>query len=101
MIKADLVTKLSIKTGVERKVVSTIVETFMDTVKESLENGENVYLREFGTFQVKKKAAKKARNIVKTEDGYITTTIAVPAHATPNFKPAKKFINRVKSNNQV
>ena len=65
MIKADLVTKLSIKTGVERKVVSTIVETFMDTVRESLEKGENVYLREFGTFQVKKRLQKKPEILLK------------------------------------
>ena len=101
MIKADLISKLSIKTGVERKAVSAVLETFMDIVKTSLEGGENVYLREFGTFSVKKKASKKARNIVKKEDGYITTTITVPAHVVPSFKPAKKFINRVKQNNHV
>lgn len=101
MIKADLVSKLSISTGVERKVVSVIIESFMDVVKKSLEEGENVYLREFGTFQTKKKASKKARNIVKTEDGYITTTVNVPAHVVPNFKPSKKFIKRVKNNNQI
>jgi DNA-binding protein HU-beta len=101
MIKADLVSQLSLKTGVERKVVQIILESFMDTVKNSLEKGENVYLREFGTFAVKTKAAKKARNIVKHEDGYITTTITVPAHVVPAFKPAKKFINRVKESNQI
>mgnify|MGYP003327341771 CR=1 FL=1 len=52
MIKADLVARLSLKTGVERKAVSAILETFMDVVKSSLESGENVYLREFGTFSV-------------------------------------------------
>tara|TARA_Y100001968_G_C19434346_1_gene758817 strand:- start:2845 stop:3150 length:306 start_codon:yes stop_codon:yes gene_type:complete len=101
MIKAELVNKLSVKTGVERKVISAVIETFMETVKISLEKGENVYLREFGTFAIKKKAAKKARNIVKTTDGYVTTTITVPAHTVPSFKPAKKFIERVKKNNQI
>ena len=101
MIKAELVNKLSVKTGVERKVVSAVIETFMETVKKSLENGENVYLREFGTFAIKRKAAKKARNIVKTSDGYVTTTITVPPHNVPSFKPAKKFIERVKKNNQI
>ena len=101
MIKAELVNKLSVKTGVERKVVSALLETFMETIKNSLEQGENVYLREFGTFAVKKKASKKARNILKTKDGYVTTTITVPAHTVPNFKPAKKFIDRVKKNNQI
>ena len=101
MIKAELVNKLAVKTGVERKVISAVVETFMETVKSSLEKGENVYLREFGTFAIKQKAAKKARNIVKTSDGYVTTTITVPAHTVPSFKPAKKFIERVKKNNQI
>ncbi|MBF25712.1 MAG: integration host factor subunit beta [Flavobacteriales bacterium] len=101
MIKADLVTQMSLKTCVEKKVIHSILETFMDTVKTSLEKGENVYLREFGTFAVKKKAAKKARNIVRHNGGYITTTITVPAHVVPSFKPAKKFINRVKDNNPI
>ena len=101
MVKADLVRKLSIKTGVERKVVSAVVEMFMYTVQQSLEKGDNVYLREFGTFAIKSKAAKKARNIVKSNDGYITTTINIPAHVVPSFKPSKKFIDRVKKNNQI
>jgi len=101
MIKADVIHKLSVKTGVERKAVSAVLETLMETIKSSLERGENVYLREFGTFALKGKAEKKARNIVKTNDGYITTTITVPAHVVPSFKPAKKFIDRVKKNNQV
>ena len=73
---------------------------FRQTVKHSLEKVEKVYLREFGTFAVKKKAAKKARNIIKSGDGYITTTINIPAHNVPCFKPSRKFINRVKKNNQ-
>ena len=101
MIKADLISKLAVKTGVERKVVSAVIETFMDTVKHTLENGDNVYLREFGTFAIKKKASKKARNIVKSSDGYVTTTITVPAHVVPSFKPSKKFIHRVKKNNHI
>ena len=101
MVKADLVSKLSVKTGVERKVVSVVLEMFMDTVKHSLEQGDNVYLREFGTFAIKSKAAKKARNIVKSNGGYITTTLNIPAHVVPSFKPSKKFIDRVKKNNQI
>ena len=100
MIKAELIQKVSVRTGVERKAVSAVLEMFMQTVKHSLEKGENVYLREFGTFAVKKKAAKKARNILKRGDEYITTTINIPAHSVPCFKPSKKFINRVKKNNQ-
>jgi len=101
MIKADLVHQVSLKTGVERKVTQAVLESFMDTVRLALEKGENVYLREFGTFAIKKKASKKARNIVKHEDGYITTTITIPAHVVPSFKPAKKFSNRVKKNNHI
>ena len=101
MIKADIVNQVSLKTGVERKVAQVVLETFMETVRLTLEKGENVYLREFGTFAAKTKASKKARNIVKSEDGYITTTITIPAHVVPSFKPAKKFINRVKKNNPL
>ena len=101
MIKADLVSKLSSKTGVEKKVVSAVLESFMESVRLSLENGQNVYLREFGTFAIKKKASKKARNITKQNGEYLTTTITVPPHSVPSFKPAKKFINRVKKNNPV
>jgi len=103
MIKADLVIQLAKETGVERKAVSVILERFMENVKSSLENGDNVYLREFGTFLLKSKAEKKARNITKDKQTgeYITTTIVVPAHIVPSFKPSKKFINRVKNNNQV
>ena len=101
MIKADLVSQLSRETGVERKAVQVIIESFMNNVKLALEKGENVYLREFGTFSIKKKASKKARNIVKQNGTYVTTTITVPAHVVPSFKPAKKFINRVKNNNRI
>tara|TARA_B100000700_G_C15023245_1_gene846838 strand:- start:1231 stop:1536 length:306 start_codon:yes stop_codon:yes gene_type:complete len=101
MIKADIINQVSLKTGVERKVSQAVLETFMETVRLALERGENVYLREFGTFAVKSKAAKKARHIVKKEDGYITTTITIPAHVVPSFKPAKKFVNRVKKNNPI
>ena len=101
MVKSEIVSKLSLKTGVERKAIKSVLESFMDTVKSSLENGNNVYLRGFGTFAIKKKASKKARHIVKTQEGYITTTITVPAHVVPSFKPAKKFIKRVKDNNLV
>ena len=101
MIKAELVNQLSLKTGVERKAASALIEAFMDEIRASLERGENVYLREFGTFAIKKKASKKARNIIKQNGEYVTTTITVPAHVVPSFKPAKKFINRVKKNNQI
>ena len=103
MIKADLVIKLAKETGVERKAVRVVLERFMENVKSSLQSGDNVYLREFGTFFIKQKAEKKARNISKDKETgeYITTTIVVPAHVVPAFKPSKKFIKRVKNNNQI
>lgn len=90
MTKAEIVTKISEKTGLEKNEVLTTVETFMNEVKESLSNNENVYLRGFGSFIVKERAEKTGRNISKN------TTIKIPAHNIPAFKPAKVFINEVK-----
>ena len=101
MTKADLISEITEKTGVEKIAVQATVESLMTSIIDAMESGENVYLREFGTFSIKKKASKKARNIMKHKDGYITTTINVPAHVVPAFKPAKKFIKRVKENNQI
>jgi len=92
MTKADIVTKISDKTGVEKLVVQTIVEDFMKTVRRSLEDGENVYLRGFGSFVVKKRAQKTGRNISKN------TTIIIPEHFIPSFKPSKSFVEKVKKN---
>ncbi len=91
MTKAEIVTKISEKTGLEKAEVLVTVETFMKEVKDSLENGNNVYLRGFGSFIVKKRAEKTGRNISKN------TTIKIPAHNIPAFKPAKVFVNGVKS----
>ncbi|MFQ8805466.1 MAG: HU family DNA-binding protein [Alistipes indistinctus] len=85
MTKADIVNTISKETGVEKAVVRSVVEEFMEQVRHSLIKGENVYLRGFGTFLLKHRAAKTARNISKN------TTIVVPAHNTPAFKPAKIF----------
>ncbi|MFH0894255.1 MAG: HU family DNA-binding protein [Bacteroidota bacterium] len=90
MTKADIVSEIANKTGVEKIAVMATVEAFMNTVKHSLENGENVYLRGFGSFIVKKRAQKTGRNISKN------TTIIIPAHNIPSFKPAKTFISGVK-----
>jgi len=92
MTKAEIVAAIAAKTGVEKIAVQAAVETFMNTVKSSLSNGENVYLRGFGSFIVKKRAEKTGRNISKN------TTIVIPAHKIPSFKPAKTFINEVKKN---
>ncbi len=91
MTKAEIVSKISEKTGLEKAEVLVTVETLMKEVKNSLENGENVYLRGFGSFIVKRRAEKTGRNISKN------TTIKIPAHNIPAFKPAKVFVNGVKS----
>ena len=90
MTKADIVNEIAKKTGVEKTQIQTIVEAFMDEVKISLEKEENVYLRGFGSFIIKKRAEKVARNISKN------TTITIPAHNIPAFKPAKSFTAKIK-----
>ena len=90
MTKADIVNEISKSTGIEKAVVLETVEKFMETVKSSLSKGEPVYLRGFGSFIVKMRAQKTARNISKE------TTIIIPAHNIPAFKPAKTLMNDVK-----
>lgn len=90
MTKADIVNSISRKTGIDKPTVLNIVEAFMTSVKESLANEENVYLRGFGSFILKKRAQKTARNISKN------TTIIIPEHNIPAFKPAKTFMHDVK-----
>ncbi|RZN84731.1 HU family DNA-binding protein [uncultured Winogradskyella sp.] len=95
MTKADLVAKISDKLGIEKGDVQATVESFMDEVKTSLESGDNVYLRGFGSFIIKTRAEKTGRNISKN------TTIKIPAHNIPAFKPAKIFLEGVKSKVEV
>ncbi len=95
MTKADIVNEISEKTGIEKVVVQTTVEAFMKTIRSSMTEGKNVYLRGFGTFVVKKRAEKVGRNISKN------TTVVIPAHYIPAFKPAKTFSERVKRNVKV
>ena len=90
MTKADIVNEITNKTGADRATVLKTLEAFMETVKESLSNEENVYLRGFGSFIVKKRAQKTARNIAKN------TTVIIPEHSVPAFKPAKTFTISVK-----
>ena len=90
MTKADIVSEIAKSTGVEKVQVQAIVEAFMESIKTSLTNNNNVYLRGFGSFIVKKRAKKVARNISKT------TTITIPEHNIPAFKPAKSFAAKVK-----
>ncbi len=91
MTKADIINEVSLSTGVAKKDVSTVVEAFMEAVKDSmLKKRENVYLRGFGSFCIKRRATKTARNISKN------TTITIPAHDLPCFKPAKSFVEEMK-----
>jgi DNA-binding protein HU-beta len=92
MTKADIVNEISKNTGIEKVTVQKTVEAFMEAVKDSLASNNNVYLRGFGSFIVKKRAQKTARNISKN------TTIIIPEHFIPAFKPAKTFISKVKGN---
>lgn len=85
MTKAEIVTEIAKQTGIEKAPVLTIVEQFMTVVKDNLVNGENVYLRGFGSFITKQRAEKTARNISKN------TTVIVPAHNIPFFKPSDAF----------
>ncbi len=91
MTKAEVVNEIAKNTGIDRVSVLTTVESFMEVVKNSLTQKENVYLRGFGSFIVKQRAEKTARNISKN------TTIIIPAHSIPAFKPAKSFLNEVKN----
>ena len=92
MTKADIVNEVSLATGMPKKEVGIVVEAFMDAVKESLlKKKENVYLRGFGSFNIKRRAAKTARNISKN------TTITIPAHDLPSFKPSKSFIEEMQN----
>lgn len=92
MTKADIVNEVAKATGMEKIAVQNVVESFMESVKDSLAKNENVYLRGFGSFTVKRRAKKTARNISKS------TTLIIPAHNIPSFKPAKVFMNKVKTN---
>lgn len=92
MTKAEIVNQISKTTGIEKVTVQKTVEAFMEAVKDSLVKDNNVYLRGFGSFIVKKRAQKTARNISKN------TTLVIPEHFIPSFKPAKSFVNKVKSN---
>ena len=92
MTKADIVNEISKNTGIEKVTVQKTVEAFMETIKDSLSKNKNVYLRGFGSFVTKKRAQKTARNISKN------TTIIIPEHFIPSFKPAKTFVGKVKSN---
>lgn len=91
MTKADIINEIAMTTGVQKRDVAVVVESFMETIKNSLlEKKENVYLRGFGSFVIKHRAAKTARNILKN------TTMMIDAHDLPSFKPSKSFVEQMK-----
>ncbi|MBO5816265.1 MAG: integration host factor subunit beta [Bacteroidales bacterium] len=90
MTKAEIIKEVSKSTGIEATAVSAVVEGFMEAVKDSLANENNVYLRGFGTFEVKTRKAKTGRNITKN------TTVIIPEHKVPAFKPCPDFKSLVK-----
>lgn len=90
MIKAEIVSEISRTTGLEKGAVLDIVEKFMEVVKDTMSGGENIYLRGFGSFVVKTRKEKTARNISKN------TAIKIPEHKIPSFKPSRVFLDEVK-----
>lgn len=90
MTKAELANEIAHQTNVNKFDVQKVIEAFMKNVKQSLSEGENVYLREFGTFAIKHRAEKPARDITRER------TVIVPAHNVPSFKPSKNFVKEVK-----
>jgi len=95
MRKAEIIADIVKSTGLDKVVVEATVEAIMTTIKDSMTNGENIYLREFGTFLLKKRAAKIGRNISKG------TSIKIPAHFIPTFKPGREFAEVIKSKVKV
>lgn len=95
MTKADVINQIADKTGIDRSDVTTTVETLFAVVKDSMAEGENIYVRGFGSFVNKKRAKKIARNISKN------TAIVIDEHFVPSFKPSKVFIEQVKASSKV
>ena len=91
MTKAEVVSKIASKTGVEKVITLAVVESFMSEIMSAVSENEAVFLRGFGTFKAKKRAKKTGRNIKKN------TTIIIPEHHIPSFKPAKIFVQDVKN----
>lgn len=90
MTKAEIVAEVARKSGIEKAVVAIVVDEFMATVKEAMADGENVYLRGFGTFEIIERKVKTGRNITKN------TSVIIPAHKIPKFKPCPEFKEMVK-----
>lgn len=95
MTKAEVIAQIAEKTGIDKSDVSTTVEAFFNVVKHSMAEGENIYVRGFGSFINKKRARKVARNISKN------TAIIIDEHYIPSFKPAKIFVEKIKTSKKV
>ena len=95
MTKADIVTEIATKTGIDKVAVQATLEAIMQTMKQTMVKGENIYLRGFGTFLLKKRAEKLGRNISKN------TFVKIPEHFVPSFKPSKEFASAVKTKVKV
>ena len=95
MTKAEIVAEIVARTGLEKVAVEVTVEAIMENIKANMAKGENIYLRGFGTFLMKKRAEKTGRNILKN------TAINIPARMIPAFKPCKEFVAEVKSKVKV
>ena len=91
MTKAEIVNEVAKQTGMDKTEIQKVIESFMECIKDSLAKGEPVYLRGFGSFIIKHRAEKAARNITRN------TTITIPEHNIPAFKPAKTFFEDVKA----
>lgn len=90
MTKAEIVSKITEKTGIEKVAVTAIVEEIMESIRTNMAEGENVYLRGFGTFHIIERKEKVGRNISKN------TSVVIPAHKIPKFKPSKEFLKMIK-----
>ncbi|MFQ3214829.1 MAG: DNA-binding protein HU-beta [Marivirga sp.] len=95
MTKADVISEISEQTGIDKADVTATVEAFFTVVKDSMAEGENIYVRGFGSFVNKKRARKIARNISKN------TAIVIEEHFVPSFKPSKVFVEKIKSSNKI
>lgn len=95
MTKAEVIAAIAEKTGIEKSDVSTSIEAFLSVVKNSMSEGNNIYIRGFGSFVNKKRAQKVARNISKN------TAIVIDAHHVPSFKPSKEFVAQIKESKLI
>ncbi|MCU0353728.1 MAG: integration host factor subunit beta [Cytophagales bacterium] len=95
MTKAEVITEIAEKTGIDKADIAQAVESFISVVKNSMAEGENIYIRGFGSFVNKKRAKKVARNISKN------TAMVIDEHFVPSFKPAKDFVDQIKTSKKI